>query len=276
MSQIQLKPAYILSVIIAILTIVASTGGLLLDNLYQDNLFVTSGWYGNDLITLFVAVPILVTALFLAMRDSQRAQLIWLGMVAYTLYNYAFYLFGAAFNSFFLIYAALFTLSIFTLIFGLASLDVKGIAEQFNPDTPVKWISGYIFFVALFLGGFWIALSLNYVFTGEIPQILVEIDSHTNLIAALDLSLVLSFGLLGAIWLWKHEPWGYVLGVMWNVKGAVYMLVLSTSTILGVQAGASDNLLPVTLWGTIGVGCLISSTCLLAHLKGSNRRSPSS
>jgi hypothetical protein len=124
MLQTKLRPAYILTAIITILAIAASTGGLFIDGLYRDNLLVTSGWYGNDLVTLVVAVPMLVTALILSMRGSQRAQLIWLGMLDYTLYNYAFYLFGTAFNGFFLVYVALFALSIFALIFGLVALDV--------------------------------------------------------------------------------------------------------------------------------------------------------
>ena len=65
------------------------------------------------------------------------------------LYNYAFYLFGAAFNAFFLVYAALLALSIFALIFGLSSLDVEKLCRQFSPRTPVKWIGGYFLFVAV-------------------------------------------------------------------------------------------------------------------------------
>ena len=262
----QPKSAYILSAIITILMIVASLGGLLLDNLYQDNHFVTSRWYVNDLVTLLVAVPMFATALFLARRGSQRAQLVWLGMLAYTLYNYGFYLFGAALNSFFLVYAALFTLAIFALIFGLASLKVEAMAEHFNPHIPVKWISGYVLFVALFLGGFWIALSLNYVLTKEIPPMVVAVDSHTNLTAALDLSMVVSFGLLAAIWLWKHEPWGYVLATIWNLNGAVYNLVLSASTVLVVEEGASVELWSATLWMSISIACSVASICLIASV----------
>lgn len=261
----KIKPAHILSAIIAILMFLASIGGLAIENLYQDNFLVTSGWYGNDLVTLFVATPILVTALILTIRCSQRARLVWLGILAYTLYNYGFYLFGAAFNSFFLLYAALFTLSIFALIFALVSLDVKKIAQQFSPNLPVKWVSGYIFFVALFLGVFWIFLSLNYVFTGQIPPVVIAVDGKTNLIAALDLSMVVSFGLLGAIWLWQRQPWGYVLATIWNIKGAVYMLALSATTVSAVQAGASEDLSTLALWGFIGIGCLISSMYLLSH-----------
>jgi hypothetical protein len=204
--------------------------------------------------------------LILTMRGSQRARLVWLGMLDYTLYNYAFYLFGAAFNSLFLIYVALFALSIFALIFGLAALNVKGISEQFRASTPVKWISGYMLLLGLFLGGFHISLSLSYIFTGQVPQMIVAVGHPTNLIAALDLSMVVSVYLLGAIWLWKRRPWGYVLAAMANVKGAVYNLALVASTVTAVQAGASEDLSQVALWGSIGIGCLIASLFLLGNL----------
>jgi hypothetical protein len=72
----KLRSAYILSVIIVILAITASLGGLFLSDLYKDNDFVTPLWKGNDLVTLAVAVPMLVTALILARRGSQRARLV--------------------------------------------------------------------------------------------------------------------------------------------------------------------------------------------------------
>lgn len=109
------RTAYVLSSIIGVLALMAAAGGLFLDDLYRDNRFVTLAWFGNDWVTLIVAVPILVTALTLSVRGSLRAQLVWLGMLNYTLYNFGFYLFGAAYNRFFLIYVALFALSIFAL-----------------------------------------------------------------------------------------------------------------------------------------------------------------
>lgn len=108
-----LKLAFNLSIIIAILMVVASLGRLFIEDIYLDNLLVRAGWLGNDLVTLCVAVPLLITSMVLAKNGSSLALLVWLGMVLYTLYNYAFYLFVAAFNSLFLVYAALFTLSIF-------------------------------------------------------------------------------------------------------------------------------------------------------------------
>lgn len=245
----------------------ASAGGVAISGLYRDNALVTAGWYGNDLVTLVVALPLLVVAMILSARGSARAQLVWLGMLDYTLYNYAFYLFGTAFNRFFLIYEALFVLSIFALIFGLAKVDVERAGQRFRARTPVRWISGYMLFVAAGLSGVYVAQSVGFIATGQPPEIVVNTGHPTSVVFALDLSLVVPVLVLGAVWLWKRRPWGYVLATIANVKGAVYMLALSASTISAVQAGALEDVSQVALWGLIGVASLIASLILLGNME---------
>ncbi len=267
MLDTKLKPAYVLSIFIAVLTLVASAGGLFISNLYRDNSsFILIGWYGNDLVTFFVAFPLLVITLILSIRGSQRAQLVWLGMLDYTLYNYAFYLFGAALNRFFLIYVALFTLSIFALIFGLANIDVNSISQKFQARTPVKWVSSYMMCWAILLGIAWIGQWLSFVVTGQLPQSGLDMNGF-KLVATLDLSLVVSGLVLGAIWLWKRRPWGYVLAVMFNVKGFTYTLVLTVGSLLQANAGIEGTAALVPLWIFLGIACLISSMILLRNMK---------
>jgi hypothetical protein len=262
------RSAYILSAIIAILMIVAAAGGLFIVDLYRDNTYVTMQWYSNELVTLVVAVPLCwVAALILSMRGSQRAQLVWLGVLDYALYNYAFYLFGAAFNRFFLIYVVLFTLPIFALILGLPKLDVNAISRRFRARTPVKWISGYMLFWAVSLGGLWIAFSLNFVATGQVPQVIVESGHPTNVVFALDLSLLVPVLVLGAIWLWKRQPWGYVLGAILNVKGAIYGLALTAMSVSAVMAGLPEASALIPMWLVFTVACLIASLFLLGNLE---------
>jgi len=81
---------------------VASGAGLFAHDLYRNIALVASSWYGNDLVTLDVATPLLVVALLGAWSGSRRAVLMWMGLLACSLYNAALYLFGAAFNSLFL------------------------------------------------------------------------------------------------------------------------------------------------------------------------------
>ncbi len=257
----QLKLSYQLSVIIAILSVLASAGGLFLKGLYRDSDFIRTAWLGNDLVTLAVAVPILVIALLLSKRGSERAQLVWMGLLGYMFYNYAFYLFGAAFNGFFLIYVALFALSIYALAFGLFQLDVNGVSKKFSERTPVKWISIYLLFISLPLGVIEGSQCINFLFTGKIPE-------PPALIFALDLSIVVPNTALAAVLLWRRKPWGYVLGSMMLVKAFIYgvVLCLSTALIAGFRvAGNWDPLMP--FYGLVAVGGLVGSLILLSNLK---------
>ncbi|NBD34730.1 MAG: hypothetical protein GVY30_01870 [Chloroflexi bacterium] len=266
MSNPKLKTAYILTALIAVLTLIASAGGLLIDDLYRDNALITAGWFGNDLVTLVVALPLLVVSLALSIRGSQRARLVWLGMIAYTLYNFSYYLFGTAFNSFFLIYVALFDLSLFALIYGLIGLDISDIGQRFRASTPTKGIAGFMLFVALGLTFVYTSQSLSFVFTGTLPEIITLTDKATNVVFALDLTMVVPWFIAGAIWLWQRRPWGYVLATIVNVKGAAYMLALTAVTISAVQSGASDDLAQAGLWSALGIGSLIVSVILLRNL----------
>jgi hypothetical protein len=268
--RVQPAGAYVLSAIIASLMIVASAGGLFIDDLYRDNAFATSAWRGTDLATLLVAVPTLIAALILARRGSVRGQLIWLGVLDYALYNYAYYLFGAAFNRFFLIYVALFTLSILALIFGLAYIDVGSVRARFRARTLVRWIAGYMLFVAVGLGGLWIAQSLSFVVTGQVPQFITEVGHPTSVVFALDLSLVVPFLILGGIWLWKRQPWGYVLAGILSVKGSVYMLALATVSLSAARAGFPEAADQLPIWSLLGLGFFVSAVLLLGNV-GSER-----
>lgn len=247
-----------LSIVIAILAAIASAGGLLLDGLYRDNAFVTTTWLGNDAITLFLAVPILIVSMLFAKRGSPRAYLIWLGALDYMLYNYAFYLFGAAFNWFFMLYAALLALSILALIFGLVGLDVARIDRSARPQMPVKWIGGYFLFVAFGLGTVYIIQSIGFIVTGTLPAIITLAGHPTNVVFALDLTLLIPWLVLGAFWLFKRQPWGYVVAGILNVKGPLYTLVLAVNSILVVNAGISQTS-ELPLWGTLTALGLVAS-----------------
>jgi hypothetical protein len=265
MSQTKLKPAYILSVIIAILMAIASASGLFTD-LYRDNPMVTAAWRGNDLITLFVAVPLLAAAMILARRGSLRALLIWMGMLGYALYNYLFYLYGAAFNKCFLVYVALFSLSIYALILGVGRLDIDAIGGRFSPRTPVRWISGYMLFFALMLGGIEISRALSIFATGQVHQDIIKTGHTTGVVYATDLSILIPALIVAAVLLWQRRPWGYTMATILMCKATTYALALIAMSWFVLRAtGAGDALLP--LWIILGAGCLVSWLFLLGNLK---------
>jgi hypothetical protein len=261
------KSLYLLSVLIAILMAVASAGGLFIDGLYRDNILVTSSFRGNDLVSLAVALPMLVAALIFSKRGSMRARLVWMAMLGYSLYNYAFYLFGAAFNRFFHIYVTLFALSIFSLIFGLSRIDALGVARVFQRKTPVRWISGYMMFFAFFLGGLWIVRSSSFLVHGEVPQDIINTGHPTGIVYALDLSLLVPGLVLGAVLLWRRRPWGYVVGPLIMIKAVTYALALIGMSFFTGKAGVEGAWDLAPLWGFLGIGTIVSVVLLLSNMR---------
>ena len=51
--------------------------------------------------------------------------------------------------------------------------------------------------------------------------------------------------------------------MIWNVKGAVYMLALSGATVSSILFGPANDGMQLLLWGPIGVGCFVASVLLL-------------
>ncbi len=228
-----LRVARILSILVAILATMTSLGGLLNSGLYRDNALIATAWKGNDLITLAVVIPLLTGTLIASMRGSDRGLLLWLGSLGYMLYNYIFYLYGAAFNVFFLGYVALVALSLYALILGLASVDVGRISQEFRAATPVKFVTGLMLLIPLIMGGIELQRAVEFIVTGQLPADIVQTGHPTGVVYATDLALLMPAIALAAVLLWRRRPWGYVLSAVLMVKGLTYPLALIAMSLLG-------------------------------------------
>ncbi|WP_299124263.1 hypothetical protein [uncultured Winogradskyella sp.] len=253
-----------LSILIIILAIIASFSGLFAGSIYRDNEFVKAVWIGNDLITICIIIPTMIMALFFANHHSVKAQLILMGTFWYMLYNYIFYMYGAAFNELFLIYVSIFTLSAYALILALMYTDFATLKKYIIYKTPVKWISGFMIFFALCIGGLWVAQSLSFAFTNELPIGISQTDHPTSVVFATDLSLLVSTLVVGAILLWNKKIWGYVISIIVMTKCVIYPLVLLVGSIFAFKrTGILDTLLPfyMLLW----LGALATFIYLLKY-----------
>jgi hypothetical protein len=267
MNTRQLRTPILLSGIVLALIAFASLIGLVADGVYRDNLWATSQFRGADFIRLIVAVPLFALAIHLTRRGSVRGTLVWLGFLWLAVYDYAFYLFAAAFNELFLVYVAIFGLSIAALIWALPQIDVQMVKNQFTDRVPTRLISGYMVFWVLMLGGLWAAMSVAFLFTRNVPQSVIDSGHPTAIVFALDLGILLPAVGLAAWWLWRKEPWGYVLAVMVNVKGATYALALISMGVFMERAGLESGGL-ILLWVFFTVACVAATAGLLWNMRG--------
>src|SRR5690242_375991 len=68
---------------------------------------------GQDLVTLFIGIPLLITATVWAARDSLRGKVLRAGTLGYFLYTYTSMTMLTAYNELFLVYVALMSMSLF-------------------------------------------------------------------------------------------------------------------------------------------------------------------
>ncbi len=258
-----MKTSYILSVIATVLAVLAAGAGLFVPGLYRDSDFLQTVWQGNDWVTLLAVVPAMVVVLLLYRKGSLKAALVWMGLLLYLFYNYAFYLFATAFNAAFLLYAGIFVLSAYALIYGLAGFPRRRVA--FRPQYR-SWIIAYLLLIAFILCMVEIPPIVTYLIEGRVPELIERTGHPTNVVYALDLSIVVPLSVLASVWLWQRRKWGYLLAGLMLVKGITYGLVLTVnSIILYVTDQGGDSLLLFYLFVVLGgVGGLV---LLLRHME---------
>ena len=229
-----LRAAYWLSGVIAVLMVVSSAAGLLIDGLYRDGPWAREALRGGDLTTIAVAVPILIGSLVFARRGSHAAQAVWLGVLAYSVYNYAYFAFGAEFNDIFVLHIALLSLSIITLVLAVANVDVDRIAARFREARGTRWIGGFLATVGAILGGLWVFLAIRFAITGEL---MADIPADgTHLVFAIDTSLLVPALVWSGILLWRRTARGLVFGTAMVVMGSVYQVNLLMAGLFQAQA----------------------------------------
>jgi hypothetical protein len=234
--------------------------GILMPSVYRDLAWIRAAWLGNDVVTLLVGVPLLAGGLVAAHRGSVRGELLWYAGLAYGVYNYAYYLFGAALNAVFPLFVAAFVGSVWALAVSLGTADVPGIAASFGPRTPVRTVAGYMGLTGFGLGVAWLAQWAGLVFAGKVPSIGAD---AFRLIASLDLSVVVPLMLVGAFLLGRRQPWGYTLAAIATVKGAVYTLSLTLSSVIGGMRGVAGAFAQVPVWAVWTLVGLAAAALLL-------------
>ncbi|NDP20949.1 MAG: hypothetical protein GZ091_07710 [Paludibacter sp.] len=253
------KTERILSFILVALMMLQSLTGLLYQHLYRDVAWIKLTWLGNDLVTLIIVVPILFISILRVGNQSRRAMMLWLGTIGYGIYNYAFYLFGASLNVFFPLYVLTFVISIITMIISLSHLDIRFFVSGFRNQTPVRSIGGYYVFVAVCLSMVWLGMWFAYIFYGRATPV----DTETfKLVAALDTTLMVSSLLVGGIFLWQRNRWGFILSCIAGVQSSLYLLVLTINSGVSILQGFGKWPGELPIWGTLLL-LTILATCVL-------------
>ena len=244
----------IASALIAVLAVIASGSGLFMGGLYKnDTKSGAAQEVGNDLVTLVLCVPLLVVSAYFATKGSLRGRLIWTGMVFYFLYTYAMMAFMTAYNQLFLVYVAIYSLSLYTLGASLLTLDVN-VVKQSMATAPVRAAAAFMFLMSLMLTAMWLGTIVPPLMAGEKPALL---ETYTTMvIQAMDLGILVPLGLITGYLLLKRDAWGYALASIILIKAATYGTAVLTMALFEVLNGI-EVFVPFALALIVLVACAV-------------------
>ena len=182
---------------------------------YWDTVSSAAQMQANDLVTLALGLPLLAASFWLTRRGSLRGRLLLAGTLGFILYTYITMCFGANFNPLFLVYVALFSLSLFAFVLVMISFDIPSLPTHFSEKLPRRAIAGLLLFAAGFLAFAWLGRVAAALAPGAIPAL----DNTTSMfIQVMDLGIIVPVCVLSAILLLRRRPWGYLLASVGLLK----------------------------------------------------------
>jgi hypothetical protein len=200
-----LSQSYKLSLIVAVLMAVLSLAGLL----FQSSLYPTEAlrraFVSNNLVNLFIGLPILLGSMRLTQRGRLIGLLFWPGALFYVTYNYVAYSTATLFTFPFVLYLALAALSIYTIFRLLSSLDVAGIQQRLNGTVSERLVGGVLI-------GFGLLFFLKAI--AQVVHILSgqPVSDGPEVATLVTDLLITPFWVAGGVLLWQKQAFGYVSG----------------------------------------------------------------
>ncbi len=216
------RAPYLLGVALALVTVIGAAATFFVDGVLRGPAAANGSARGTALVMLVVAVPTMLAGMWFARHGSVRGLFAWLGALAYLLYNAVLLLFGTPFNQLFLLYVGILGLSLAGTVALLVSVDVRTVASRLS-GAPARGIAVFIWVIAGGNALVWLRQVVLGMGSDGPPAFLDGTGLTTNPIYIEDLAFWLPLAGLGALWLWRRAPWGYLISGgllgLWLIEG---------------------------------------------------------
>jgi hypothetical protein len=244
----RLRAPTILSEISLLLMVLQSATGLFMPGMYaKDTVWARAVFLGNDLVNLFLFTPLLITALVLLKRGTDKGKVFWLGVQALITYDYVYYPLGVVYSNYFLLYVLVLGVSLYSFIFGILGLGVARY-HSFLPGKHARTSASILLLAfALVFVFLWIGRWIMFLMTGRLDM------EGVSIISTFDLVTLAVPSVLSALWLLKGEARGYVLGIVMGLVCGFYSFILMAYTPYALKANLSDawTMFPFWVFGAV-------------------------
>ena len=231
---------------------------------YSVQALVTSGipW---DFVRLLVGIPLLLISFVFYLRGSVRGTVVLIGCVASFLYQYLLWTFDWAYNSLFLVYVALFSLSLWTSVFVVVGVDRLQIQAAIKEHFPVRTMAVFSFAVGGLLFLKCLGEIMPSISSGTMPA--GATGYYTLVDQALDLGLLTPFCVLTGVLLLRRNWLGYLLfSSLLIILISVGLSVIAGEIMLGTSIGRI-NIVGVAVFSLFVMVALTLLVRVLVNIK---------
>jgi hypothetical protein len=188
----------------------------------------------NDIGNLCIGLPILLGSMWLARHGKLIGLLFWPGALFFVMYNYIVYVLAMPLSVAFMLQLALVTLSVYTMIGLVASIDGEAVQQRLTGAVPER-----------LAGGVLVGLGLLF-FVRVIGAAVGALTTHTPM-AETELALnttdflIAPAWVIGGVLLWQRREFGYVIALADIVVVFILGLICFIPFVLFVRGVVSNR-----------------------------------
>jgi hypothetical protein len=220
---------------------------------------------GQDWVTLLVGIPLLGVGILLARKGNLHGRMLQAGALGYFLYTYGSYSYLSMYNSLFLLYVALFGMSLYGFVISLRLFGPEEILRALKPRFPRKFLGGYLIGMGILLALMWIARIIPSLLAGLPP---VGLEHYTTLvIQASDLAVVVPAAIITGVLLLKKRALGATLAGVLFIKLLTMALALFAMMLMMARSGVTLAIAEVVIFTVLLAVGIIASVLMFFSVR---------
>lgn len=261
--KLNLNIVYVSTIIQVVIMLGISIAGILFQSKLYPDKELSVGFVSLDIYNLIAGIPIIIISMLLTKRGKLIGLLCYPGALLYITYVYLTNLLGLPFNVLFIPYLILATLSIYTIIVLIASIDSEQVRQKLKGYVPIRTAGAILFAIACLL-----IINLTYeVVIALINQSKVDqLDiAHwiADFVVGIPSVIIIGFSMI------RGKALGYTLGI--SLLLFLSVIFFGVVPVLIVKGIITNN--PIEVIGIVVVlaSSMICFIPLLFFIRGINK-----
>jgi len=210
----------------ALLAFFVSLAGVIYPGIYHlvVSAKILPGVFSQDIMTLVSTILVMILVIRMKENDYIK-QIVVLGILGYLFYGYGIYVIERLYNILYFFYMAIFGLSFYGIIYGIASIRSK-ILQNVKLPKSIRLVSvGFLLLNPVIFYPLWISQLLPMLLSGQKIEFMYSIY-------ILDLCFIMPAFIILAIWTVKNKGLGLLLNPVLFVLGFTLLFPLALGELL--------------------------------------------